>query len=352
MIAYFRENILTLLAVVMIALLLVGYLLFAGIVLWPQWQTRTALMTRLDAAEAAISQPAQDVPNTDASSDAPNFPVPDNADEAAALFLTEQQAADLLQNLANYADASGVNIVDLQAQPSANDGQKSVYDVRQFRLSLSGEMVQLMDFVARLRETAVSSIQLANLQMADGSETDTLTLDLLLYTSPYANGTVLADLPQAPTPLPQPTASPPEITPADALAEQIHEPWSQENWSATIDIIEQILAIDASYSEMSEKLYAAHVNYGYQMLEQGDEAGAKLQFEQALAINANGEAAMAGLQALADPVATAQPMRYQVQQGDTLFSIARRFGVSVDVLRAANGLTDNTIATGQELLIP
>ncbi|KAA3661899.1 MAG: LysM peptidoglycan-binding domain-containing protein [Chloroflexi bacterium] len=103
---------------------------------------------------------------------------------------------------------------------------------------------------------------------------------------------------------------------------------------------------------MSEKLYAAHVNYGYQMLEQGDEAGAKLQFEQALAINANGEAAMAGLQALADPVATAQPMRYQVQQGDTLFSIARRFGVSVDVLRAANGLTDNTIATGQELLIP
>jgi len=281
-----------------------------------------------------------------------SFTLPENVDEAAALFLTEQQAADLLQNMAAYADASGVNIEDLQAQPSANNVQKSFYDVRQFRLSLSGEMVQLMDFVTRLSETAVSSIQLANLQMIDGDQTDTLTVDLLLYTSPYADGTALADLPQAPTPLPQPTASPIEISPADALAAQIHEPWSQENWPAAIDIIAQILAIDANYPEMSEKLYAAHVNYGYQLFDQGDAAGAKLQFEKALVLNANGEAALAGLQSLAGPVTAAQPTRYQVQQGDTLFSIARRFGVSVDALRAANGLTDNNISTGKELLIP
>jgi len=43
---------------------------------------------------------------------------------------------------------------------------------------------------------------------------------------------------------------------------------------------------------------------------------------------------------------------YIVQKGDTLFSIARKFGVSVDVLRNLNNLEDNNIKVGQELLIP
>jgi membrane-bound lytic murein transglycosylase D len=43
---------------------------------------------------------------------------------------------------------------------------------------------------------------------------------------------------------------------------------------------------------------------------------------------------------------------YIVQKGDTLFSIARKFGVSVDVLRNLNNLEDNNIKAGQELLIP
>jgi membrane-bound lytic murein transglycosylase D len=43
---------------------------------------------------------------------------------------------------------------------------------------------------------------------------------------------------------------------------------------------------------------------------------------------------------------------YIVQKGDTLFSIARKFGVSVDVLKNLNNLEDNNIKAGQELLIP
>ncbi len=352
MVEYFRKNLLTLSAVVMIALLLVGYLLFSGVVLWPQWQAKTDLTTRLDAAESAISQAAQPAAASATPSDATISPAADDIDEAAGLFLTEQQAADFLQNLSSYADASGVSLMDLQAQPSANDVQKTLYDVRQFRVSLAGEMVQLMDFVTQLSETAVSVIQLTNLQMSTGSEGDTLTMDLLLYTSPYADGTALAELPPAPTPLPQPTASAPEITPADSLAQQVHDPWSQENWPVVIDLIEQILAIDPTYPEMSEKLYAATVNYGYQLVDQGDKAGAQLQFEKALALNPNGSAASIGLQSVVGAESTVPPTQYQVQQGDTLFSIARRFGVSVDALRAANGLTGNEIVTGQELHIP
>jgi LysM repeat protein len=40
-----------------------------------------------------------------------------------------------------------------------------------------------------------------------------------------------------------------------------------------------------------------------------------------------------------------------VQQGDTLFSIAQRYGTTVEALRAANGLSSNTIRVGQVLFI-
>jgi LysM repeat protein len=42
---------------------------------------------------------------------------------------------------------------------------------------------------------------------------------------------------------------------------------------------------------------------------------------------------------------------YIVVQGDTLYSISRRFGLTVDELKALNGLPDNTIKIGQKLVV-
>jgi LysM repeat protein len=44
--------------------------------------------------------------------------------------------------------------------------------------------------------------------------------------------------------------------------------------------------------------------------------------------------------------------KYIVRWGDTLFSIAQRFGVTVDDIKQANGLTSDFITVGQELTIP
>ncbi len=44
--------------------------------------------------------------------------------------------------------------------------------------------------------------------------------------------------------------------------------------------------------------------------------------------------------------------RYVVSRGDTLFLIARRFGLTVTVLKQANGLTSDLILPGQRLVIP
>jgi LysM repeat protein len=43
---------------------------------------------------------------------------------------------------------------------------------------------------------------------------------------------------------------------------------------------------------------------------------------------------------------------YVVRWGDTLFSIAQKFGTTVDAIKAANGLTSDFIIVGQELIIP
>jgi murein DD-endopeptidase MepM/ murein hydrolase activator NlpD len=43
---------------------------------------------------------------------------------------------------------------------------------------------------------------------------------------------------------------------------------------------------------------------------------------------------------------------HRVERGETLWSIARRWGVTVGQLKQANGLTGDTIVVGQELTIP
>lgn len=43
---------------------------------------------------------------------------------------------------------------------------------------------------------------------------------------------------------------------------------------------------------------------------------------------------------------------YVVKKGDTLYGIARSYGISVDELKAANNLTSNTLTVGSTLVIP
>ncbi|RZJ34340.1 MAG: LysM peptidoglycan-binding domain-containing protein [Flavobacterium sp.] len=50
-------------------------------------------------------------------------------------------------------------------------------------------------------------------------------------------------------------------------------------------------------------------------------------------------------------VASVEDETYQVTQGDTLYSISKRFNLSVDELRRKNNITDNAISIGQNLKV-
>ena len=43
---------------------------------------------------------------------------------------------------------------------------------------------------------------------------------------------------------------------------------------------------------------------------------------------------------------------HEVQSGDTLYSISKKYGVSVSAIQEANGMSDNAIKLGQKLKIP
>ena len=63
--------------------------------------------------------------------------------------------------------------------------------------------------------------------------------------------------------------------------------------------------------------------------------------------------AAAPASAQSGPSATdADPVAYRVNRGDTLWSIARRHGLTVDALKELNGMRGNSIKAGQILSVP
>jgi LysM repeat protein len=365
---YVRERWILVLAVLLTVLLLVGYVLFTLNALLPRWRLRTDLVGQAATAEAVYNNRTQAEQGTTGQLAQQIAAAEAEFDQKTNLFLTEQQAAQFLAGLYDSAASTGVSIVVLQAMPRPQalpgDGQKSVFDVRQFHLVVEGSMAQLTSFASRIEVTAVPGIVLQNLLLSPGEADlpDVLSLDLLLVTSPYAADEPVANLPPSTpvpppvtaTPLPTPNTAVPPTPDTAALLAQLDQAWQQQNWPEVINLINGTLQEDPTNAAMVEKLYAAYVNYGYQLAGSGNPSAAMIQFETAVGlIPGRGEAELA-LQSLRPPTATAtaEVTLYTVQRGDTLYSIARRYGSTVDAVKAANGLTSNNINPGQQLIIP
>jgi LysM repeat protein len=54
----------------------------------------------------------------------------------------------------------------------------------------------------------------------------------------------------------------------------------------------------------------------------------------------------------AEAGARAQTVRYRVKDGDTLFSIAKRFNTTVDEIKVLNALQSNIVKVGQLIRVP
>jgi LysM repeat protein len=446
-----KERLYSLLALVAIMAIGLGDFLFVISPIIPQLRVRKTLASQLASAEKDLMEAEK------AQSEAPErlrkqvATAQATLNEAANVFLSEPQAAEALNKLYQYASESGVEIINLQAQPGPTEEKKDIYDVRVFRLQAEGSLPRLMDFISRIKEAAFKGFIITNVNITEGEKLSTLTMDITLYTSPYSSGAAVQATPEA-TPAATPASltqlnealsvavasreweqaiglinqilaidphyddmveklyaahvnygyqllgegdtggatmqfnaaleikpdgeeamaglqqaaatPPPTLTVEEQLEQRLDEAWATENWEEVISLIEQILAINPDYDDLTEKLYTAHVNYGHKLAAERRLEEAKEEFIRALAIKPDGQEALAGLRELADetlpptptptptPTSQPQPTIYVVRQGDTLYSIARRHGTTVQAIMAANGLTNHNIYVGQQLYIP
>lgn len=437
------ERLYSLLAIGVIVAAVAGDIFFVGFSIVPQWQTRGELAAQLTAAQQQLLE-AQAAQEQDPSKLKEQLEAAQaTLEEAGNVFFSESQAAEVLNGLYQYADESEVEIINLQNQPGPEQEEKPIYDVKMFQLQVEGAVSNLITFVSRIEEASFESFAIANVNIAEGEEPHTLTMDITLYTSPFSSGAtepvtpgvtptpvnltqleeslaeawesrdweraitlinqILAidpkyddmveklynahvnygyqlleeedaggaivqfnlaleikpDGEEALTGLQQATTTPtPTLTAEEQLEQSLDDAWGAENWEEAISLIEQILALDPDRADMTEKLYSAHVNYGYSLADEKKLEEAKEQFTTALTIKPDGAEAIAGLEMLSvgtpTPAPTPTPpyIIHVVRPGENLFRIALRYGTTVEAIRAANGLTSNTIHVGQQLRIP
>ena len=357
------ERLYTLLAVFAIILIAFGCLLFTQFAILPQLQARSQLRAQLASAQQKLVESRKAQEKTPDNLKQQLVAAQAALNESAQVFLSDSQAADALNRLYQYAGESGVKIVNMQAQSNPAKGSNA-YDIRTFRLQVEGLSVNLIRFVAQINEAALPGYVISNVNIAEGQTTSVLTMDVALYTSPYASAagpspavtpTVQFITPTPASATPMPTAT---LTADQLLAQQLDAAWTSGDWPQAISLIGQILALNPTADGMTQKLYAAHVNYGRTLVAAGRLEDAKTEFSIALTIKPDGEEANDELLKLSGetpvlPTTTpgAQTL-YVVRAGDTLFSIARRFGVTVQAIMVANNLTSYNIRAGQQLYIP
>lgn len=334
------ERLMSLLAIAVIVAVIGCYLVFVAVSILPKLKVRQELSSRLTAAQQAVldaqlsqgdgpGELREKIANAEAA-----------LSEAASLFFAEAEAADVLNRLYQYASESGVGITDMQAVEQEQE-EKLTYDVRKFQLRVAGPVQGLLRFMSLIKEAADKFLIIDNIKIAKEEGQSVLTMDAVLYTSPYAAAGPMA--------VALPTGSV-----EGELEAQLHELWAAEDWPAVILVIEQLVAAQPGDAVLTGKLYAAHVNYGYRLAAEGELAEAEKEFTRALVLYPNGSEAAAGLQEVSGPPPTAVSgfTVHVVGDGETLYSIGRLYGTSVQEIMAANGLTSNAIKVGQQLRIP
>jgi len=260
-----RDNILgadrlSLLALVVIIVMVLANVLFVWKFVLPAWQDRKELTSQLAEAQAELEE-KQEVQATSPDELRKKVEAAQaKLDDVANVFFSDAQAAEALNKLYQYASESQVEIADRQVIPVSEEEKKASYDVGKYKLQVNGSLPNLMDFVTRIEEAVFDGFVISNVIIAQGGEGEeqaqpTLNMDIAIYNSPYSAGAVVQ-------PTPGVTVVPENV---EQMEEMLGTAWASGDWEQVIGLIEQILAIEPDYADMNEKLYAAHVNYGYQL---------------------------------------------------------------------------------------
>jgi len=184
--------------------------LFAALIL-PAWRTYDNTQAQVNQMNTAVADQSSGNDLEILGSQATNThgTLVANADT----FWQESQVDQILDRLYGYAQSSGVRVVSLQAAVSAEPTASTVVTTRTFRVQVQGAPANLMNFIARFRETTVSSVLIADLRISLSDNDAVLGMSVSIYTSRYATGSIFSALAMLSTPSPVPPTATPTWTP-------------------------------------------------------------------------------------------------------------------------------------------
>ncbi|MHB1318530.1 MAG: LysM peptidoglycan-binding domain-containing protein [Anaerolineae bacterium] len=166
------------------------------------------------------------------------------------------------------------------------------------------------------------------------------------------------------------------------LREQMERAWNGANWPAALAILDHMRTLVPQDTSLMDRQQRGHLNYAWDLLAAGLCSQARTQFERALGLLPGAPSALQGLaytaercpaevperaptavavpggatRALPTPAGSLAPVdrmtAYTVRRGDTLYSLARRYGVTVAAIQRASGLEGEAIQAGMTIMIP
>jgi len=184
------------LPLLLLLMILLALILFAVTSILPAWSAYDSLQTDLQNSESAA---ATHIADQEALNDITVVRrqlqlAQENLNDLSGTFLTENEAEDVLDRLYSRAYARGVRILSMQAQPPQIIDETSPFAVNVYQLQVEGPAANLIDFLAHVREALLPSIQIENINTVQNNLETIMTMNVIMYTSPYAPGTVLENL--------------------------------------------------------------------------------------------------------------------------------------------------------------
>lgn len=342
--------------VIFLGLLILGILLFVFLVLLPNLNRRSEYAMLLDTSrqELIIAQQAQlEAPGrlktqlTAAEA---------QLDAAAKAFLNENESVVLINRLNVYAEATGAQIVNLQASPAV---VTSIHTQRDYQFAVTGSIDELLQFLGRIDEVNLggfvvnkvainldNSVATQPVDSAIISPTPPrylLTMNVSIISSPYSTQMVLG-----PGQTIQRVGNVGDL-PLAEVQRQVEVAWAARDWGEAIYLLEQVVQSVPENVSARTLLYRAHVNYGYSYLANRSYNSAKFEFEKALSILPDGHEARIELQQLANDSTLSHQVEDQLQSQLTQVKNAGNWEEAIRILRLIGAIDPSYGSLRQEL---
>lgn len=187
-----RDNLVSVLGIFLIVVIIIGYLVFSFTSILPQWQLRSELVPQVAVAELEVTRAAQSSNTNVDTLRAQIESAPTRLVEMASRFMVaDAREAQILDSIYEDAETNGVEVADLQIQSTPNLGEGDLFNIRRFQIEIAGPLPQLLTFLSDIEETTLPGFVLTNVLINQQEQADSLVMNVLLYTSPYVDSTLV-----------------------------------------------------------------------------------------------------------------------------------------------------------------